>query len=137
MSVELDELKLVQDAYMNVLSLFITWYTWFIGLNIVAFSWIVTTEEKKLNYQYLTAFVIFVCSQLILGEVMTVGMVLYCRGVRQRALELLTHRPDKEKAVWGVVPTEITYVACMCIFVCQIVFFVLWIYVQRHLPQSL
>jgi hypothetical protein len=126
MSKQFDELKLLQDSYLRVLAIYITWYTWFFGLNIIAFSWIMTSKE--LRTEYLRMFVLYLEINLALAIVATWGMQKYrlhaCKQgmeilcTRKRDMEILGEWSDAEKVIDGVFATPITKIVTPLIMIC-------------------
>src|SRR3954468_1300048 len=40
-----EKTKLLHDFYMKIWSIYITWFTWSLGSNAVAISWIITSKQ--------------------------------------------------------------------------------------------
>ncbi len=41
-----DELKLLQDTFMKIWNMYVSWFTWSLGANLLAISWIISSKSE-------------------------------------------------------------------------------------------
>lgn len=126
---KLDALKLLQDTYLKVWAIYITWFNWFFGANLLAFSWILTSGPDKLKQQYLPSFVFFLLALVVIGIGVCIGMDLYGRAVRKKALELMMAEPRESEAINLIFGTPVAGLAPYTSIACHVTAGIVWLYV--------
>ena len=41
------EFELIQDSYLRVWQIFMSWFTWFVNINLIALGWLLTAQIQK------------------------------------------------------------------------------------------
>jgi hypothetical protein len=127
-----DELKLLQDSYFRTWTIYVNWYTWFFGWNILAFSWIMTSKDLKL--EYIPIFVAFMEVLLLCGMGTAYCMLKFNAVAYKRGQELLSERKDAGAAANGIFAIPITKFATGLIVACFCAGVVLWLYIYFRPP---
>ena len=67
------ELRILQDSSMKIWQLYLTWFAWFFGMNVVALSWVLTNDKAHGNL------VISLAVLMVLFLVLGIGATLAFR----------------------------------------------------------
>jgi len=79
-----DEVKLLQDTYMKMWAMFMSWFTWFYNINLLALSWVLTSNSHDLRSQLVIPFVMLMEFCIAGGAIATVTMFVYRANVERR-----------------------------------------------------
>jgi hypothetical protein len=123
---QLDGIKLMQDSYLKLWAIYVTWFNWFFGSNLLAFSWFITSGNDKLALQYMPFFMFFIIALVILGIFVVRGMGSYSKLVREKALELTKEKPDTIETVNLIFGGPVTELATWTSFLCHVVAGIAW-----------
>src|SRR5947209_20268404 len=75
-----DEIKVLQDTCLKVWNLYINWFTWSLGANLLAISWIATSKTKP-NSVFVGGLALVMMFSLILCVVGSVFVGRYFNAV--------------------------------------------------------
>jgi hypothetical protein len=78
----IDELKLLQDTYLRIWAIYMTFVTWFYGINIIAVAGFISSKDIGYSYVMLSASCAIIIVVLVLCG--SVGMLKYHRHVYRR-----------------------------------------------------
>jgi hypothetical protein len=131
MAVQFEELRIVQDSYMRTWALYTNWYTWFLGLNVIAFGWVFssTVGGKEINREYLQFLVFFMEAMIVAGLAPAFAMRKYQALTSDKGLELLGDRPDRKElaqAIFATLPGKTVPIVIISI---HVIAAVLWLFV--------
>jgi hypothetical protein len=79
-----DEIKVLQDTCLKVWNLYINWFTWSLGANLLAISWIATSKTKP-NSVFVGGLGLVMMFSLILCVVGSVFVGRYFKAVAAQA----------------------------------------------------
>jgi hypothetical protein len=82
-----DEIKVLQDTCLKVWNLYINWFTWSLGANLLAISWIATSKTKP-NSVFVGGLGLVMMFSLILCVVGSVFVGRYFKAVAAQATML-------------------------------------------------
>lgn len=119
-----DELKLVQDTYMRTWQIYISWFTWFANINILALGWVLISVQARpeLTRPFVWCMWFFIFG----GVIATASTIIYSASSRALCRKLAGDRVD---TVSGILPSNVTLLAGVTIFLCLVVLAALWGYV--------
>jgi apolipoprotein N-acyltransferase len=90
------ELRLLQDSSMKIWQMYLTWFAWFFGINVLAISWVLTNTTAR--GELVVSLAILMILFLLLGIGATMKFKSYCTNINLRAHELSksigNDRPD-------------------------------------------
>jgi drug/metabolite transporter superfamily protein YnfA len=95
------EFELIQDTYIRTWQIFISWYTWFSNINLIALGWIVTSQRVT-NIGW---FVLLMEFLTIAGLGAIVGLWSYCRSAHERVRSLAQDNHASKLPKHGVIAT--------------------------------
>lgn len=86
---DVEEAKIIQKGYLKIWQVFMYWFTWFFGADLLAMSWVVTARNFHGWPGSVLAAVWIVCA--ILGIVVCILMGIYTKRTSER-FEALAER---------------------------------------------
>lgn len=130
-----DEISLMQDTFLKVWQMYMNWYTWFIGLNIFAFGWMLSQKDPNKNTVYTIALAFIMIIFISAGLCASWSMRNYTRFVQEQARNLW-HGHRNLVLIRGVLAERISRTAYKASFSVLIISLLLWGAVLYHLRFS-
>ena len=81
-----EEFKIVQDVYVKMWQMYLNWFTWFYGVNLLAMSWVFTSE--KMNKALVAGLALLMIFCLIMGVLLSFIMYSYSESARKIGRDL-------------------------------------------------
>jgi hypothetical protein len=124
------EFKMLQDTLFRTWQMYISWFTWYFGINFGALAWILTAEKLKNEW------IIPVCTIMTLENLIALGpasiVYFYTLSIRNRGGEIstaLSHPPVTPDAMNRILGKNIMDVTAWAIVVGLIILSVGWVWI--------
>jgi hypothetical protein len=124
MSEAADELKLLQDSYLRIWSMYTNFMIWFYGANALGAAALSSSKDIGFTVASLTA--MYAIIMLAISLIAAVGMLKYQRRAYHRALVIVSGN-DAKTIVEGVLANGLARAAIICIVISHPVVMMLWV----------
>jgi hypothetical protein len=125
--VEKDEFELLQDSWLKIWQMYMAWFAWHVGFQLLGFGGVYSVKELRPNYW---AVVIFMSVFGVTSFGASVLMTYYDVCTRRHAIAL---RKDKAPLIFG---KGIALYADIATTITNLMILVGWVFVWFHPPQS-
>jgi hypothetical protein len=123
------EVSILVDTHMKVWAIYVNWFTWFFGMNLLALSWIVTSPSPRKDFILPLVLVLELCIAAAIGG--TAVFYLYCRRSRERVKQLLADA-STQQTIDGFFVGQLADYSCAGMIVIFFGVGAMWCYVYMH-----
>jgi hypothetical protein len=98
---DLEEIKLLQTAYLKIYEIYFHWFTWFFGADVLSMSWVVSGSEHLHGIALRIVMAVWLlCAALGIGASWSLGR--YTNEVAREFNELTAKKPVQKSAHTGL-----------------------------------
>lgn len=126
-----NELRIIQDTYTKIWQIYMSWYTWFLGFNLLAMSWIISSNTVRGDLAI--ALAILMVFFLFLGVTTSIIMGWYSNKVTKKILSIKSGPGGNDStAPVFLIGAPIMKYAAIATAATQVANIVAWVYLANH-----